>query len=292
VEFINNLRDVMIKNDLPYSGVINFESGHYTAFNSEGICKKKCCRYRIFENFLGAHLRCWRRGIDVYWFFKEFKTFTTEEKRKFNQDRAKFEANRREEEREAINLAKEEWGLSTDFTNHPYVTKKSIIPYEARIFDGDIILPVHTSSGDIVSNQKIYANGFKKFARGAPIKGNFLVIGDDITANILICEGWATGCSLHEATNCTVIVSFNSSNMFDIAKFIKHRLDSLNLIYCADKDANQIGERFAIKAAKITGGIVVLPQFMEKDQSFTDFNDVHRLYGKAAVNWQLNTYLK
>lgn len=294
--FVDALRAAMISNNLPYYGRINLEIGRYHTFNSEGICKKKCCRYRIFENYLGAQLRCWRRDINIYWFFKDYLTFTPEQKNKFNKERADQLDLKEKERKEAINLAKEEWWLSSPIDpNHPYILKKQIIPYRAQQLENSILLPIYNSFGEIISNQKIYPDGSKRFSRGAPIKGGFLILGEEVTKNVLFCEGWATGCTLHECTHQSIIIAFSSSNLPDVAPFIRKKLPEQHFIYCADKDKNGIGEKYAIKAANTTGGIVIVPHFYEKNESFTDFtdfNDVLISQGMDEVTNQLNFYIK
>ena len=91
MSFFNKLQNAMFDRDFPYSGTFNHTIGAYHAFTSEnGECKKKCCRYRLFENDLGAHLSCWRRKLDSYWFLKEGNKLSYEEKYTLEHERNKM----------------------------------------------------------------------------------------------------------------------------------------------------------------------------------------------------------
>ncbi|GHU13144.1 hypothetical protein FACS189449_08110 [Alphaproteobacteria bacterium] len=60
----------------------------------------------------------------------------------------------------------------------------------------------------MVSLQKIYPNGLKKFHAGGRKKGCYFVIGE-ICDEVIICEGYATGASIHECIEKPVVVAFD-----------------------------------------------------------------------------------
>lgn len=292
MDFINHLRLFMNQNAFPYSGEILFNSTQYIPFNSNGLCKNKCCRYRIFSGETGAHLYCWRRELSVYFWHKEYKKLSEKEKHQITQENKNQLKLRIQARMKGIILARKEWDLAHSVNKtHPYIIKKRIVPYEAKQLGTAIILPVYNQHEVIVSNQKIYPAGEKRFLKDAPIKGGSMVVGEDLTDTILFCEGWATACSLHEATNLLVVVSFSASNFSSIAPIYRKRCPHHKFIFCADVDKHGVGIEAALSAVKLVGGMAIEPSFLEKDQAYTDFNDLSVLYGNSQVYEQLKDYL-
>ncbi|HIJ50357.1 MAG TPA: hypothetical protein HPP54_04755, partial [Nitrospinae bacterium] len=68
------------------------------------------------------------------------------------------------------------------------------------------------SSGEISSLQSIKESGKKSFFPNGKVSGGYHLIGD-IGPLVLICEGYATGASLYEATGIPTVVAFNSGNL-------------------------------------------------------------------------------
>jgi putative DNA primase/helicase len=67
--------------------------------------------------------------------------------------------------------------------------------------------------------QKIFDDGTKKFIKNSHLAGSFYVIGNiENPEKIMICEGLATGLSIHLASRIPVIVSFNAGNLEPVAK--------------------------------------------------------------------------
>ncbi len=184
--------------------------------------------------------------------------------------------------------------------NHPYVIAKGIIPYGAHVApDGyqNIIVPVYIN-GEIWSVQTINV-GWKGFHPGGKIKGGYMDIPamiDPITPpeTIVICEGWATGCSLHQATSHTVRVAFNAGNLMAVARFTRAQFPNARIILAADDDYRKppnVGITSATAAANAVGGITVVPQFHEianRPEKATDFNDLHQLAGIEEVLLQID----
>jgi hypothetical protein len=79
-----------------------------------------------------------------------------------------------------------------------------------RTLYGCIAVPV-IIGGAITSLQFISADGGKRLLKGGAVAGGaFEITGDD---TVVICEGFATGASIREATGYSVIVAFNSDNL-------------------------------------------------------------------------------
>ena len=160
--------------------------------------------------------------------------------------------------------------------------------------------------GKLWNVQKIYnkkddLSSNKWFLRGGKKKGCFHVIGTplkELSENdkIWIVEGYATGASIHMATNDTVIVAFDAGNIDPVINAIKITYPHLLGIIAGDddqwpKDGNNAGRQKAEDAAKKYGCHVVFPKFQEDHHKSepTDWNDLHCLEGIEAVQAQLSS---
>ncbi|MFR8054160.1 MAG: toprim domain-containing protein [Bilophila wadsworthia] len=76
-------------------------------------------------------------------------------------------------------------------------------------------------------------------------KGNFHTIaaeGKDFSqGEILICEGYATGASLHMATEKPVAVALDSGNLEPVAKALREKFPQAQITICADNDPRSNG---------------------------------------------------
>ena len=284
MSFYHKMRDAMYERGLPYSGSIKQYPDKYHVFTSENDeCKDKCCRYRIFTNELGAHFVCWRRDINLYWFPREYKTFTPIEKAQFSQERERAKKLQLEQQQEALKSARKDWSQAKPINlNHQYVIKKSIIPIYAKQKSSNILLPIYNSKGQIISTQEIYPDGMKRFAKGASMSGGMLFLGEHVTPIIRICEGWATGCSIHEAVGETVIVSFSGNNLENVAIEIHRLCPKSKLLICGD--TGDAGIKYAERAVKATNSKSVYPKININGK---DFNDLHQLEGIEELRKQL-----
>ena len=172
----------------------------------------------------------WKQGIKVRWKMAgNFKPFTEAERRAFAIERQRQEAERQAEEdairNSAANKAKFIWSKSTPITvqgQHAYLVKKHIQPHGARLSREALVIPIFTADNQLVNLQFINADGNKLFLKGGKKKGCFTVIGQhDEGQPIVVCEGWATGASLHEHTGHCVIVALDAGNLEPVAKAIR-----------------------------------------------------------------------
>jgi len=115
----------------------------------------------------------------------------------------------------------------------------------------------------------------------------------------LICEGYATGASLYEATGIPTVVAFNAGNLPKVAKELKNEHPDVDFIICADNDkwtSGNPGRTKAKEAAEVLSGIVAYPKFKRSDIDKygkpTDWNDYHQLYGLDAVRKSLQPKIK
>lgn len=155
-------------------------------------------------------------------------------------------------------------------------------------------MPVRNGK-NIVSLQFIAEDGDKRFLSGGKITGGFLALANhtDNKDVILICEGYATGMTLHDITKYPVAVAFNAKNLIPVAKIIKSQHPKSKIVICADNDSAtkkpngdpwNVGIEAGQQAAAAIGGAVVLyPQFADGEVG-TDFNDLFILKGEPAIS--------
>ena len=104
---------------------------------------------------------------------------------------------------------------------------------------------------------------------------------------VLICEGYATGASLHQATGYPVAVAFDAGNLDKVARALRQQYPAALLVICGDDDRDteartgtNTGRSKATAAAQAIKGLALLPEGLPPDGS--DFNDLHAHHGGAA----------
>ncbi|MDF0605749.1 DUF3631 domain-containing protein [Neisseriaceae bacterium TC5R-5] len=184
--------------------------------------------------------------------------------------------------------------------SHPYLIAKGITPYGIKQLGQNLLIPLQ-SDGELINLQILTPDGRKRFLTGGQVKGASLVIGKlKETKQWLLCEGWATACSLHAASGLPVIIAFNAHNLVAMAERLQQTIldPDLLVLICADCDSHQTGQQAASKAASLLPGRsrVVLPHFTPEQQAThqqthgkapSDFNDLHQLAGLEQVQQQL-----
>ena len=207
--------------------------------------------------------------------------------------RARVEAMRRERDAEkdrrkaqARARATEIWQSAPRAANdHPYLVSKGISAHGLRVYEGALVIPMRDGA-DLHSLQFIAADGTKQFLKGGRTGGCYFVIGTPESV-LYIAEGYATGASIHEATGHAVAVAFNAGNLVTTARALLATFPGRRLVVCADDDANTEGNPGLTKAreaAQVVNGFLAVPNFGDdRPDGATDFNDLHRHAGLAAV---------
>ena len=101
---------------------------------------------------------------------------------------------------------------------------------------------------------------------------------------ILICEGFATGATLHEETGHPVLCAMNAGNLLPVATAARSAWACAELVICADNDRQTEGNpglTYATAAAKATGAKLIVPEFPE-GVAGSDFNDLAMLRRKGG----------
>jgi len=159
---------------------------------------------------------------------------------------------------------------------HPYLARKKIKQHNAIIDGPDLSIPIIDAKGKRVGTQFIDEAGNKKFSYQMPVTGNFSVIGGKITDFAYITEGWATACSVHEATGKPAVFALNAGNIPAVCEALQAAKPNAKLIIAGDND--EAGRKACEKAFDLCGVEHVLP---ERDGN--DFNDVWIARGPDAT---------
>lgn len=137
-----------------------------------------------------------------------------------------------------------------------------------RLLNGLQSSPCKDKAKQIVNLQFIQPDGTKRFLSGGKKKGCFAVIGTakDI---IQVCEGWATGASLHQETGHFTVVALDAGNLESVAVIIRKLYPMSQIIICGDNDESGTGQKAARAAALAVGGKYIIPAIVGMD--FNDF---------------------
>ncbi len=212
---------------------------------------------------------------------------------------------------------------------HPYLGKKGIEPHgvKYRRKGNELIIPGYGVDGKTWTLQRILPNGKKYMFPGGRKKGSYFAFAtaDEDKSIFLICEGYATGASIREATGKPTVAAFDAGNIQYVIADLKKKYPSSKFVICADSDAftfyeakkpkdidaaqilgndprwqewadkgyiwNVGIEKAKEAAVKIGGAAVIWPEFVSRETKPTDFNDLKALEGLEAVRKRIETVL-
>ena len=189
---------------------------------------------------------------------------------------------------------------STRAGHTEYLKRKRVKTFGIRfgedIYGNDVlIIPLTDAKGTIQAIQYIKGNG-EKHIHGLK-KGNFHLLGQVTEqSHIYVVEGYATGASIHEATENPVIVAFDCNNLDSVVAAVRYMYPKNLIAICGDDDVDNTsnsGRARAEEVAKKYQITAVFPSFppgMQKDplgNRYTDFNDLAVLMGINEVANQI-----
>ena len=223
------------------------------------------------------------------------------------------------------------WASARPADDHPYLERKAVKSHGLRVadtwvkewVDGDgviherayknaLLVPIWAGPGRLASLQAIMPTRCigappkegekdtrrdKDYLRDGRKMGCYCPLGA-VTADthtVLVCEGYATGATLHEVLGFPVMVAFDAGNLGPVARMLRDKLPGARIVVCADNDAFtrradgkpwNPGVESAAAAAKDVGGLVAAPQFASADGEPTDWNDLAERQGLEAVREQ------
>lgn len=170
--------------------------------------------------------------------------------------------------------ARDLWASGSETIIHQYPESKQIVPYGVRQKDTRLLVPMYYD-GQLCNIQQIDLHGNKRFLKGGRVSGCYMPIGR-LSGHIYICEGYSTGCSLHEHTGAAVVIAFNAGNLKAVAKAMRLKYPDIKITIAADNDTGTKGNPGLTKgreAAAAVGGDLIYPDFSDLEKQGTDFND-------------------
>lgn len=241
---------------------------------------------------------CWRRLSDgVSWRHANGKvedprTLAEARKRWVEADKQKDKDEKDRWERMATAAKDYFKGLKPPVFNHGYFQLKSVVAFGSIVENdcGDLAMPLMDLDGKIWSYQTIDASGDKLFMPGGRVSGLFYPVNDKPDGPLVICEGYATGATIHEATGYATFCAMNCGNLLPVAKSCREKWPDRTILIAADNDRftkknnepYNPGLEKAKQAATSIRGILVFPEFPAESKG-SDFNDLDSLVGREAV---------
>ncbi len=235
--------------------------------------------------------------------------WTPEERKKYFEEQQKIrEAAEREAElarARAIALAIKKWDSATapDPKNpHPYIRKKKLDgTYGARVLGSELLIPGYNLNGEILTVQTIdlKRDPPKKFMDGTRKYGTFYILGgmaeplSGESREVFVCEGFATGASIHEATGRTVVVAWDRGNLHPVVAALRSRYPG-RLVLAPDNDRKTVGNPGMAAAFEILeefGVPFVMPEFAENEEG-SDWNDYAAIHDIERTSEAIFTALE
>lgn len=262
----------------------------------------------------------WKADVKLPPMSKEQKRAYRERMERIKAERAAEKAAARAS---AAQWANRLWDAAQECETHPYLERKGIRSHNLRVgkwekVDSEtgeiytihrqaLLVPIRDLKKSIHSLQAIFPEKRdgrdKDYLTDGAKEGLFHTIGRPLEHDgkkvIVICEGYATGASIHEATGHAVVVAFDAPNLLPVCKVWRERFPDAILILAADNDQWTIkpvsnpGVTRARECAKECGALIAIPPF---DPSLgatsesggrahgpTDFNDLQDIEGPESI---------
>ena len=273
--------------------------------------------YYAFPDRRGAKFGDWSAGIDEHWFLKRKEPFTKAEKDRWAKEKRKRDREQAEKRAAAIEQVKKVWKAaekpSPEKRPHPYLFNKDI--YDApnlristlthldketnyHIPAGLLLVPMY-KRGQLVNVLRIWPNGQKRtWPKAETIGARHLIAGDSTNWDLVyVCEGWATGWTVHQATGCPVVVAFTAPNLPTVARALHKKRPESKIIIASDNDrwSKMVAEDgeipnpglyWAKRAAEEAEAELVIPDFDDLAGNPTDFDELRQREGiKQVTKW-------
>lgn len=218
----------------------------------------------------------------------------------------KAKALRAAEAKKAADEADRYWRKYVPTGESDYLLRKGVKAYGLRFSpsgNGTVAVPM-LRAGRVVGLQIIRGKdrGSKLekqyWPAGMDKVGAYHLIGGIPRGLVLVCEGYATGATLHEATSLPVAVAFDAGSLMPVTAVLREKYRTSKILICADDDyltTGNPGVEAARLAATAHGAAWCQPKFSEERSTTkkgpTDFNDLHALEGLDVVGDQIATAL-
>lgn len=161
------------------------------------------------------------------------------------------------------------------FGSHLSAVNRTLIREGGENFPaGSLVIPLTNEAGELLNVQLIRADGSKRYLAGGQKAGAYHRIeGGELVA---ICEGYATGLSVHQATGASIYCAMDCSNLSAVAQIASRQHPEARILLCGDNDEGtqgNPGKTKAEQAAAAIGGLIALPPIAG------DWNDYHQAHG-------------
>lgn len=255
-------------------------------------------RIKIFADGKGGIVQNWKTGEKGSFFLNaegQTAAISEAERQRIERERKRRQAEEATRMDRAAKHALSIWqSASPAPTDHPYLVRKQIKSHAARVAtwkrvitaaDGSkqtlsisdaLLVPMFDAAGKIRSLQAIFPAKHpllerdKDFLPGGGLAGLFGWIGPR-TETVLICEGFATGATLHEQTGHRIYLAFTANNLAAVCRIVREKLPNAVIVCAADNDTETAGNPGLTKAneaAAAVAGSVIVPPIPD-----ADFND-------------------
>lgn len=240
----------------------------------------------LFDDGLGGCFGDWSSGLSETWQAEREKPYSRAERAAFahrvEATKKQAVAERRAQQANAANRAAAIWKVTIPAPgNHPYLSRKGIQPHGARLHRDALTLPLIDFTCKLTSLQFIAADGGKLLLTSGRKRGCFIPVSGDMEEpfRVIICEGWATGCTLAEDEPVAlVLAAIDAGNLEPVALAARRRWPSVKLVIAGDDDRLTSGNPGATKAkaaAIASEALLALPQWPgDAPKHLTDFNDL------------------
>lgn len=164
---------------------------------------------------------------------------------------------------------------------HPYLRRKGCQSHNLRQLGDVLLVPLYLGR-QLVNLQRIHPDGTKRFMPGGRVAGAYSPLGARLEPGqpIYICEGWATGATIHEAKDAAVACAMNNGNLLPVGDRLRLAYPENPLIVAGDDDRQtegNPGRTAATRAASVLGcGLIFPPWSGAEPLELTDFNDLRQ----------------
>lgn len=292
MEFVDQFQSAIAAAGLPPPEVIQGD-GQLRRYSTNGKRGDQSGWFVLHDDgdMAAGAFGCWRAGIQQTWCSKDVSTLTYSQ-RSAHQQRMQAiaqqrEADKAQRQQEAAVVALKRWEAAVPAAaDHPYLMRKGIQAHGIKAEGESLLVPLRDVSTTLCSLQAIGPKGDKLFQLDGRIKGCYFAIGKP-KGLLIVCEGFATGASIHEASGHAVACAMNAGNLLEVAQALHRKYPQLRLMLAADDDWKTDGNPGLTKAREVAlavGGLLALPRFDgPRDDKATDFNDLHQSEGLEAV---------